>query len=385
MNPSYPQSDTQSTYCSFTVEVRDPDVCQIRLDFLEFNVDQPTDGFCYGDRLTVTAGGLNARSIPILCGNNKDQHMYVNIPKGARQRSASLLVQTNGSGAYRWRIRVTHVSCVRTPAEAGLTSTTTSMSSLNPGPPYLANRRSDQRSERMLSKFRLIPMAALKVTIPAPAGCLQYFTEPSGTIMSFNYGHYLSNMDYAICIERLPTTCKVVFRAVDTFAISMSTGSRQFTAGVGDTECLYDYLSIPGGSRDGMRETRDRRCGTILSNFPGSSTPEPVVTRSNGPIVLRFHTDSRHDRSVKAGFKLFYEQSSNCEQVLTDDGQNPSSVNPFNTIGTVAAAQLQMYTPTPMSAFLEPETSVQTNKLFMEDQLSDRESRARSNAKRWKF
>lgn len=74
LNPSYPLSDMTSTYCAFTIEVRDPEVCQIKLDFLEFNIDQPSDGFCYGDRLTITAGGLSAKSIPILCGDNKDQH-----------------------------------------------------------------------------------------------------------------------------------------------------------------------------------------------------------------------------------------------------------------------------------------------------------------------
>lgn len=41
----------------------------------------------------------------------------------------------------------------------------------------------------------------------APAGCLQYFTEPTGVIQSFNLnsqnGPYLGNMNYAICIRRL--------------------------------------------------------------------------------------------------------------------------------------------------------------------------------------
>lgn len=40
----------------------------------------------------------------------------------------------------------------------------------------------------------------------APVGCLQYFTEPNGTIESFNYnqgnGPYFGSFDYAICVRR---------------------------------------------------------------------------------------------------------------------------------------------------------------------------------------
>lgn len=40
----------------------------------------------------------------------------------------------------------------------------------------------------------------------APAGCLQYFSDPNGTIESFNYnqgnGPYFGNLNYAICIRR---------------------------------------------------------------------------------------------------------------------------------------------------------------------------------------
>ena len=37
----------------------------------------------------------------------------------------------------------------------------------------------------------------------APSGCLQYFTEDTGTIESFNLanGQLLENMDYAVCIK----------------------------------------------------------------------------------------------------------------------------------------------------------------------------------------
>lgn len=52
--------------------------------------------------------------------------------------------------------------------------------------------------------------------VVAPIGCLQYHTDLTGNIRSFNYdpadgGHYQSNLDYAICIQRSPNTCRVEF------------------------------------------------------------------------------------------------------------------------------------------------------------------------------
>lgn len=371
MNPSYPAADTATSYCPFTIEVQDPDVCQIRLDFMDFNMDQPIDGRCMGDKMTVTAGGLNAKSIPILCGMNKDQHMYVNIPRSTSSytvtsttgsnvnayRSASLLIQTNGNGAYKWRIRVTQVNCVRNPAESNSYSGNNG-GSINDmmsgqGRTYSSVSVAPSRAKRMIgSKLRFIPFATLKVTHPAPSGCLQYFTEPTGTISSFNYGRYLANTDYAICIERSPTTCKVTLRPVEKFGIFMSSGVRQNFAGVGDTDCLYDYLSIPGGALDGMKETKDRHCGSILSNVHGDSIGQSIVTRTNGPIVLRFHTGDTQDRSVSQGFKIQYEQSSNCEVNGYSDPSLSPSLSPFASTSLLNRAPNAMATAVQAAAML---------------------------------
>lgn len=73
-NPSYPQSDTHQNYCDLTVEVKDANVCQIRLDLLDLQLDPPTDGDCIGDKFTVSATGMATNSIPTLCGLNRNQH-----------------------------------------------------------------------------------------------------------------------------------------------------------------------------------------------------------------------------------------------------------------------------------------------------------------------
>lgn len=73
-NPSFPQFDTVQNFCDLTVDIIDQDVCQLKLDFMDFQLDQPTRGDCLGDKLTISASGFAPTSVPILCGNNKNQH-----------------------------------------------------------------------------------------------------------------------------------------------------------------------------------------------------------------------------------------------------------------------------------------------------------------------
>lgn len=299
--------------------------------------------------------------------------MYVNIPKGEQtdgtQRSASLLVQTNGLGAYRWKIRLTQVNCMRNPAEAGSSGS------------YVR-----RRSERVLSKFRN-SFASLKVTIPAPSGCLQYYTEPRGTIMSFNFGQYLTNMDYAICIERQPTTCKISMRA-DEFGIDKS-GSGKSTSGVGDVDCAFSFLSIPASSATGdpPMPTRDRYCGGFLNYISGRFNNDIVVSKANGPIVLRFHTSSTYDHSVKSGFKITYEQSSNCEPVVSDQTSQmsqPQQLFPYSNAAVVATAAVSESNYANNKLSVNPDQKNQnSNNYDIERREESRVSRI--NAKRFRF
>uniref|UniRef100_T1K811 CUB domain-containing protein n=1 Tax=Tetranychus urticae TaxID=32264 RepID=T1K811_TETUR len=263
-NPSYPSIDTQPNYCDLTIEVKDTNVCQIRLDLLDLQLDPPTNGECLGDKFSVSATGLATNSIPTLCGLNRNQHLYINLPQGEKERSASLLFMTNSNGGYRWHIRATQIQ--------------------------------------------------------SPPGCLQYFTTSSGVIESFNFGQYLNNLDYAICIERMSNTCRVSFSsAPGDWSITRSDGVNQHMSGVGDNQCSTDYLLIPGASRTGDGRTFDRYCGGVLNYMEGRENTAPLVTKAYGPIVLRFHSgtgrtfNSIDDFESKSGFRLRFEQSDvNC-------------------------------------------------------------------------
>lgn len=143
----------------------------------------------------------------------------------------------------------------------------------------------------------------------APTGCLQYFTQASGIIESFNFGQYLNNMDYSICIQRQPDTCRLVFTSSDYDWSLNGVGVSGAQSGVGDQDCARDYLMIPGASRTGDGFTYDRYCGGRLHYYRGQTLSAPVVMKSSGPIVLRFHSDQQFEALNSGGFRLQYEQS----------------------------------------------------------------------------
>lgn len=337
-NPSYPLTDSEQNFCDLTINVIDADICQLKIDFLEFQIDPPIEGNCIGDKFTATASGMTPTVTPILCGNNRNQHskcgkrisllsifesisdrflfftVYLSLPANQEPRSVSIVFETNAIGDYRFHLKITQIDCrVR-------------QSSLTPNL-FSSVSSSVPRESRTI--YQKIPY---QLTFAAPTGCLQYFTQPIGTIESFNFGHYLNNLDYAICIERQPDTCRVIYSSTDTnFGIESSqTGTMP---GVGDQLCANDYLLLVGGSKNGEGITKDRYCGGKLAHSSLETTETPVITKANGPIVIRFHSDQNFGATLKEGFRVKYEQSpTDCavaNTALTDNQlTNPNSFNP---------------------------------------------------------
>lgn len=64
-----------------------------------------------------------------------------------------------------------------------------------------------------LSVIENVYLNTLTFNISAPAGCLQYHVEKEGIIESLNFfngvGHYLGDLNYAICFKRYPDTCGI--------------------------------------------------------------------------------------------------------------------------------------------------------------------------------
>ncbi|CAG2171995.1 unnamed protein product, partial [Oppiella nova] len=203
---------------------------------------------------------------------------YVHLPRdGSKQKSVTIVFDTNSAGDYRWHVKVTQIDC------------------------------------KLGYKWQLLPDNSQSEYLPAPIGCLQYYTPPTSTVESFNFGQYINNVDYALCIKRQPNTCRVTYQATDNNWSLDSTQLSKDLAGVGDATCNTDYLLIPGGSGSSVpvnTPTYDRYCGGRLNWQNGVALEAPVVSKTTGPIVLWFHSDSIQDPTVSEGFRLRYEQSS---------------------------------------------------------------------------
>ncbi|GLH10736.1 Uncharacterized protein GBIM_15643, partial [Gryllus bimaculatus] len=109
INPNYPSSYAGGTRCSLTINKCNTNICQVRLDFLEFSLASPDfNGVCATDFFTVTGG---SSIVPRICGENTGQHIYVDFDEGAVP--IQLSVDTTASVAFgrRWNIKVMQIPC----------------------------------------------------------------------------------------------------------------------------------------------------------------------------------------------------------------------------------------------------------------------------------
>lgn len=72
-NPGYPSPYEQEGTCKMRIAKHSDAICQIRLDFLDFDLARPVEGNCSQDMLVVTGQNEN-NLIPKICGLNSGQH-----------------------------------------------------------------------------------------------------------------------------------------------------------------------------------------------------------------------------------------------------------------------------------------------------------------------
>nr|CAG4643746.1 EOG090X01OT [Lepidurus arcticus] len=273
--------------CMINIQKCSDDICQLRVDFMTFTISQnePHDNKCLLDTFTVSGASNN---VPAIC-------VYLDAMPGTNAWSLGFILSGTNMTRY-WNLKMSQIPC-------------------------------DSR-------------------LTAPHDCLQYFTEPTGTITSFNYktvtvatggsGRQLSNQDYSICIRRNQGFCGICYSActdsVNTvttasFTISGLAGTTASTS-LADTDCLHDWLQIPCATDkvdSSVLSTSttttpvscvSRLCGVYFNAVTGKTAAAPVYSYSPS-FELRFHTDSTEGGSGTAvveesnmGFCLNYVQQS---------------------------------------------------------------------------
>ena len=130
-NPNYPSSE--SSDCSFSITPLNADICQIRLDFDNFDITETTPivGTCV-DSFDVTSG--SSRTYYTLCGTLSGQHskfpiktiwdilkhsdffyfsVYLETGRKTTDQVAKFTIGTTSTVAT-WRIKVNQIECSST-------------------------------------------------------------------------------------------------------------------------------------------------------------------------------------------------------------------------------------------------------------------------------
>jgi len=223
------------------------DICRIKFDFESFDIQGPNSGFVYIGAAASIAETYNfantvgqcmidtfqiyspsGRSSPLICGDNDNQHMIMDVSDN---------------------------ECLTVDLGIGTTTTSTT-------------RELDIR----IMQYRCGEEAG------GPPGCLQYFENTSGKIRSFNfpdaspgtaitagYATHLPNQHYSVCMRQgagkevicyIPCTSTVgTGTATSTTAnptaqpsFGLSINNEDANAeGAQDSECSTDYIWIPNG------------------------------------------------------------------------------------------------------------------------------------------
>lgn len=108
VNSMYPQTFAGGSRCNMQITRSGSDVCQLRVDFLDFSLAQPTgDGACTNDYFTITGG---SSPVPRICGENSGHHVYVDF---SGNNPITITVATSGSFTFnrRWHFHLQMIGC----------------------------------------------------------------------------------------------------------------------------------------------------------------------------------------------------------------------------------------------------------------------------------
>merc|ERR1719219_380257 len=289
--------------CGLTICKSDADVCQLRLDFETFVLNNPVTstaititttlnanriGSCDTDSFGVTVPG--GKSPPQICGTNTGQHMYIPASDQCNVLNANI-GSSSAATTSAFTIKVTQIEC----------------------------------SSKTV----------------APNGCLQYFTEDTGTIETFNYnsaaGVLLVNQDYSSCVRTGRTYCAICYysssfklsvpnaiAAIGSFGVDTNCGTASTTAYANAGG--YDHVVIPGGqcapaTGGATNLLNDKYCGTqlnCLTAVPAVTTAATAgtVCSNQRPFKISVKSDDREYHNPTAlseavtgrnvGFSLSY-------------------------------------------------------------------------------
>ncbi|CAH0564018.1 unnamed protein product [Brassicogethes aeneus] len=207
VNPDFPDLTHQMTSCSLIVKKIDPEIAQLRLDFIHFNLGQPNrkNGVCEEDIFLMTGGKTKELK---LCGLNSGQHAYYDVEDINEPITISMNLSRRAVSRL-WEVRITQV-------------------------PF---------AER------------------APAGCLQYHTGLKGVIQTMNFadnGRHLAEQDYNICMRQEEGMCSIAYEPCHEDSFKIDPNRQEVESNLDD--------ALEGSGSDGVPQSRQMdSCGDMIS------------------------------------------------------------------------------------------------------------------------
>ncbi|XP_073847521.1 uncharacterized protein [Musca autumnalis] len=276
-NPSTLTGDS----CVYRIQPYSSNVCQLHVEFKEFELQQPQ---LVANRLEcvdhLLVGDFS------LCGDNTGQHLYLpfNVENGVKEIPLTFNL-VNRWPLSKWHLVVTQLECPQQ-TQLGKRLINGGLGAL-----FLDRATNDGNDWELL----------------APTGCSQYFTQPTGTIKSFNYrsdgsSHYLPNMNYVICIKADIGATIIEYKATK---FSMSNEIENSPGYDGD---CHSTIQTPGRREDYLMipQSYVANSGTIMPTYYcGTSLQTRPEIVASAPFFLHVASDSFTDET-ETGFSIKY-------------------------------------------------------------------------------
>ncbi|XP_059097889.1 uncharacterized protein LOC131892134 [Tigriopus californicus] len=264
----FESTGTEAGSCRMKICPCNGNICQLRLDFETFVLNQPDASMattiknaantaitastqCLVDQFSVTNPGGSAPST--ICGTNSAEHMYVDSSDACNELAFNL--GSSGSTVTRsWRIKVTQYSC-------------------------------DYNNL-------------------APDGCTQYFFGAmTDIVQSYNFagGHHLANQNHLFCVRREANKCRICWTTTAegdfelTGAMTGANGLIKLTAACCDAGDLADCLVLPGAvmataAEMALIKFNNGVCGGEFGTDTNMDAAATVCSRQT-PFQARFLSD----------------------------------------------------------------------------------------------
>jgi len=271
VNPGWPSAHAEVTTAlnyQYTIQ-SDANIAAIRLDYQTGIFRQPNvqTGVCANDIVTTVEALNTVGGGHTLCGVLTGEHMYLDNTQGTANAANTISIALDVNAFARsWKILIRFI-------ESG-----------NPG---IQGRAS---------------------------GCLQWFTDATGIVSSFNHDNAgalgaMNDDTYRVCIRPVANRGCVVWReaggAVDSFRLdngAIAAAANTVTVGAA---CAATYLIIPNNVG---AASIDRYCGDLLGDLNAQTAATSVEAYRHYIDVVAAFGAATNPAAGGTGFELIYNQ-----------------------------------------------------------------------------